>query len=280
MNKRRWVLVSIAIIFTIVGWASSWVFADPSETEKAAQQLKMASEYAVEGIRNFDYNEDGTTDTLVIYGKKENKADIYVEDIQVALIDGETSAVKRSQLESFSGYEPKIYALTDFTGDQKPEVFLGADTGGSGGYSTYAILDFNQNSAVNIFTADIAEGLKIRGKYLDGFQALIEVEPIQRAFKMDFKGKKAFYLEHQIYKADGTYIGDQGESGTPNEIFGYPFGSLEAQDVDGDGISELLGSQRLIGVNNIERLSHVDSVLSYKEGKWQCVEASYRTYIR
>lgn len=279
MNKRQLVIIAVAIIFTAVGWASGWVFADKSEADKLSSQLQLAKNYYILGIRNGDLSGDGKTDTVVIYGKKEKADDWFSEAINVAFIDGATQAVKKSQLKDFSGYEPQIQVLTDFNGDQKPEVFLSAATGGSGGYSNYAIIDFAQNTAQNILTPDVAEGLKITGKYMDGFKAVIQLVSTGESFTIDISAQKAFYLETKMYQADGKFIGDQNE-GSGNEIFGYPFGLLEAMDMDGDGISELVGTQRLIGTNNVERLSQVDSTLKYVSGKWQCVEASYRTYIR
>jgi hypothetical protein len=279
MNKRNFVIVAVAII-TAIGWASGWVFAEPSETEKMNQTLQLPKDYYVLGIRNGDLSGDGTTDMVVIYGKKEKEEDIFVEDINVAFIDGATQAVKKSQLKEFTGYEPQIETLVDFTGDQKPEVYIAANTGGSGGYSNYAIIDFAQNVAKNILTPDIAGGLTIKGKYLDGLKAEVMLVETGEKFSIDLKARHKDYIEWKVYDKSGKYIGDQGVEGTANEIFGYPFGSLEAIDIDADGISELMGTQRLIGTNNVERLSHVDSVLQYKNGKWNCIEASYRTYIR
>ncbi len=280
MNKRNIVIVAVAIIFTIVGWASGWVFADKSEKEKLSEQLQLPKNYYIQGIRNGDLSGDGKTDTVVVYGHKENADDWFSDQINVALIDGATQAVKKSQMKDFSGYEPQIKVLTDFNGDQKADVFLAANTGGSGGYSSYAIIDFGQNTAQNILTPDVAEGLAIKGKYRDGLKADIELVDTGERFNIDISAQKAFYLETKMYNDSGKFIGDQGDRGALNEIFGYPFSLLEAVDVNGDGVSELMGTQRLIGTNNVERLSHVDSVLQYKNGKWQCIEASYRTYIR
>ncbi len=281
MNKRNLVIVLVAMIFTFVGWASGWVFADPSETEKMAQMLKLPPNHYVQGIRNADIGSDGITDTVILYGMKEKPEDLFVTEINVATIDGATQAVKKSKLVDFTGYEPRIDAIVDFTGDQKPEIFIGSATGGSGGYSTYAVIDFNKNVAENILTPEVAEGLSISGKYADGFKAQIQLNETKESFVIDLSSRKKEYIEEwKIFDQTGKFIEGKNETGSANEIFGYPFGALEAIDVNGDGVSELCGTQRLIGVCNAERLSNVDSTLSYEKGKWICIEASFRTYIR
>lgn len=281
-NKRQWVIPAVAVAFTALGWFSGMVFADPSEQDNIAAAIGLEAGSYIEAIRSADMNGDAETDTLVIYGQKEKPADWYSAHIQVAVIDGKTKAVKVSTLEDFSGYEPSIEAITDFTKDGKPEVFIAAATGGSGGYSNYAVIDFNQNKPSNILKPDLAEGLKLKGEYLDGFKASIHLEGTKEPFVVDFTGRKADYIARGVYDASGQFLGIGRESNLslPNEIFGYPFGSLEAIDYDGDGVSELRGIQRLIGVDNTERLSEVTSAFSYGNGGWQLIEASFSTPIK
>lgn len=282
MNKRQWVIPAVAVAFTALGWVSGMVFADPSEQDQIAKQLGLKSGTYIEAIRSADINNDGTTDTVVIYGDKEKQEDWYADHIQIALIDGKSQSVKVTQLEGFSGYEPSIRAISDFTKDAKPEVFVGAETGGSGGYSTYVLIDFNQNKPMNILTPDIAEGLKINGKYMDGFKAKITLEETKETFVVDLSARSADYVEKGVYNKMGKFlgIGEPADNEAINDIFGYPYGSLEAVDWNGDGVSELRGIQRLIGVDNTERLSEVTSRLSYENGKWQLLEASYSTAIK
>lgn len=280
MNKRQWVIPAVAVAFTALGWASGMVFADPSEQDQIAKQLGLKAGTYIEAMRNADINNDGATDTVIIYGDKEKKEDWFSENIQVAIIDGKTKAVKVSELKEFSGYEPSVEAIVDFTGDGKPEVFIGAATGGSGGYSTYAVIDFNQNKPVNILTPDVAEGLKIKGQYLDGFKAKITLEETKETFQVDLSARSAEYIEKGVYDKAGKFLGIGEGTDLANEIFGYPFGSLEAVDWDGDGVSELSGIQRLIGVDNTERLSEVTSRLRYENGSWKLLEASYSTAIK
>lgn len=281
-NKRQWVIPGVAVAFAALGWISGMVFADPSEQDQIEKALGLGRGSYIEAIRSADVSGDGQTDTVVIYGKKETPEDWYSEAIQVAVIDGKTKAVKVSALEAFSGYEPRIEAIADFTKDGKPEVFIAAATGGSGGYSNYAVINFNQNKPLNLLTADMAEGLKLKGRYLDHFKAAIALEDGSGQFVVDFSGRKDTYVQRGIYDASGRFLGlGQGsEMAVANEIFSYPFGSLEAVDWDGDGVSELRGVQRLIGVDNTERLSEVTSRLSYENGSWQLVEASFSTPIK
>lgn len=282
VNKRQWVIPAVAVAFAALGWASGMVFADPSEQDQIVKQLGLKSGTYIEAIRNADLNNDGIMDAVIVYGNKEKKEDWYSDQIQVATIDGKTQSVKVSALKDFSGYEPSIRAVADFTGDGKPEVFIGADTGGSGGYSSYAIIDFNQNKPMNLLTPDISEGLSIKGQYLDDFKAALSLVETKERFLVDLSARKASYIERGIYDTEGKFLGIGKESGLamPNEIEGYPFGSLEAIDWDGDGISELVGIQRLIGVDNTERLSEVTSRLRYENGSWKLLEASYSTAIK
>ncbi len=283
MNIRKWMIPSVAVSFALIGWASGFVFADKGEQQKLLEQLNLPKDYYAQAVRTIDMNLDGTMDKVILFGQKEKPDDWYVTNLNIAVIDGKTKAVRKSLLKEFGGYEPVIEAIGDFTADQKPEVFISAGTGGSGGYSSYAILDMSANEPQNIFDESISEGLKISGHYEDGFKANIRLENSGESFTVDLSKKKQNYMEDKVYDASGKFIGnlpDKDGSVYDYTISGYPFSSLEAVDWDGDGKLELMGSQRLIGVNNVERLSNVDSVLTYDDKKWTMMEASYRTYLK
>lgn len=284
MDVRKLIIPGVMVSFALAGWASGMVFADLSENERLAGQIGLPKGHYIEGIRSADLNLDGNTDTVVLYAEKEKENDWFAKSVGLAVIDGATESVKKMKVSGFLGYEPIIQGVGDFTSDQKPEIFLSATTGGSGGYSAYAIIDFSFNEPVNILTPDVAEGIAVEGRYLDHWKAALKLTETGEQFQVDLSSMKSDYIEWGIYDARGYLNKVDGEGNLvaleERMISGYPFSLLTMMDTDGDGIYELMGSQRLIGVNNIERLSTVDTTLSYLDGKWQVVEASYRTYIR
>lgn len=284
MDVRKLIIPSVMAIFALAGWASGMVFADPNENERLAESIDLAKGHYIEGIRSSDLNLDGITDTIILYAEKEKENDWFAKSVGLAVVDGATQAVKKVKVADFLGYEPTIQGVGDFTSDQRPEVFLSAATGGSGGYSSYAVIDFSLNVPRNILTPDVAEGLGIEGHYLDNWKAAVQLTSTGEQFQVDLSSKKADYMEWGIYDEKGHLKNVDAEGNKVEqsslEIYGYPFSLLTMLDTDGDGVYELVGSQRLIGINNVEKLSTVDTTLSYLNEKWQVVEASYRTYIR
>jgi hypothetical protein len=275
MNKKVIVLVGIgAMVFTTLGWGISNVYALKDGNEEIKQTLRLEKNAYILSMRNADMNNDGATDTVVLYGAKQNEEDIFMDTMNTAVIDGKTNAVKKSTLNEFSGYDPKI-SIYDFTGDGKPDVLLSAASGGSGGYFSNALIDFSRDVATNLMQEDAASGLKMSGKYVDDFKVKMNIPELGKAFTVDVTVNKQDYIDDKFYDKNGKYTG-----GSDVTVEAYPFAALTPIDFDGDGTYELSGTQRLLGRNNAERISNVTSILNYADGKWNYSSAEYSTYIK
>ncbi|MGN7469381.1 hypothetical protein [Brevibacillus sp. SAFN-007a] len=63
-------------------------------------------------------------------------------------------------------------------------------------------------------------------------------------------------------------------------MYSYPFGSLKPIDTDGNGTYELVGEQRIVGMDNTDTVSRITSVWSYQgDGKWKPREVEYSTFL-
>ncbi len=50
--------------------------------------------------------------------------------------------------------------------------------------------------------------------------------------------------------------------------------------MDGNGTFELVGEQRIVGMNNTDTVSRINSVWGYQgEGKWNPWEVEYSTFL-
>ncbi len=59
----------------------------------------------------------------------------------------------------------------------------------------------------------------------------------------------------------------------------YPFPKLEPVDYDFDGVKELRGFQRIVGICNADMLSYLESVWKFEDSQWKMISLQYSTFL-
>ncbi|HZG79261.1 MAG TPA: hypothetical protein VEZ13_00660, partial [Brevibacillus sp.] len=99
---------------------------------------------------------------------------------------------------------------------------------------------------------------------------------LEKPLTIDVSANKDVYVAAKLYDQAGKI--QKGNEETT--VYSYPFGALTPIDMDGNGTFELVGEQRIVGINNTDTVSHINSVWGYQgEGKWNPWEVEYSTFL-
>jgi hypothetical protein len=240
--------------------------------------LNIPQEASILAVEQGDVTGDQTNDTILLVGQPLQDNPSFYTFLTVVVRDGKTgkfSTLPDGKVKAYlRGYEPALF-LGDFTGDKTKDVMVSVVTGGSGGTSNYLIATWNRNRPQIIFGENENAGLRIKGKYLDGFKAELYSEVLKKTFLVDVSGLKKGYIEANVYDASGKLIYVDPNPKNPYDIFSDPFSSLTPVDADGDGVYELRGQQSVWGPFHYLTFTTVESYWKYKNGKWDVTDASY-----
>lgn len=241
----------------------------------AASQLKMDKNSYVIDQKAEDVNGDKTADTVYLIGVKEKQDDIFASDMTIVVQDGKTKTYVSTKLKDMDGYEGKL-TLLDFTGDHVADAFVQTATGGSGGFANYEIVTFAGNKANVIFGEKENEGIRFEGTFVDGFKVEGKGTHLDQPLTIDVSANKDLYVTAKLYDKGGKVAAEDVDK----NVYSYPFGSLTPIDMDGNGTYELVGEQRIVGMNNADTVSRIHSVWGYQgEGKWNPWEVEYSTFL-
>lgn len=265
-------MVGIALTIAII-FGKGLISEAAKDTTDYAKLFHLEKGTIIAKMNKFDVNKDQVKDTVILYGKRiDGAASIFLDHMNVAILDGKSKKIQKSALVEFSGYEPS-WDWKDFTGDGKFEVLLSSATGGSGGYVNTALWNFyGTGSGMDLLKDGAA--LELRGAYVDGYKIEMNIPLLKKQFTVDVSANKDFYQESKIYDQNGKYID------TPVDVQGNGFVGLKAVDRDGNGVFELEGIQRLFGHFNIERISYVTTESHWEEGRWVFDGIEYNTFVQ
>lgn len=203
-----------------------------------------------------DVNGDGLEETLILTGKKPYGEDGFVEDITLTIKNEKSGVNIKVKPQSNAGYAPYLF-IGRFKEDIIPQVLLGIDSGGSGGYYFYYIYSFKNNitkvifdydkfNEDNVYTAIYENNYKVRVKSEKGdLQGIIDLTSI--------RDKK--YLE-ELYDSNGKLK-------KPINGGVLALGYLSPLILDSSNIFKLLTGQRIIGLYNVDTLGAVESILEW-----------------
>lgn len=235
--------------------------------------MKMGEKAYVIDYKLEDVTGDQVKDNIVLVGTKENKEDMFVDNLNVIVQDGKTKKYTKATYKYFGGYDCEdMMFVGDFNSDKVNDVMVSAPTGGSGGIVDHMIATFKDNKPSVIFTDKENEGVKIDGKYIDGYKAEIEFKDLNKKIELDVSANKKSYEETKIYDNNGKLLQEV-------EPWMNAFSKVEAIDYDCDGVYELRGYQRIVGTCNADTISYVESVLKFENNKWQTKELNYSTFL-
>lgn len=275
---------TLCICFLLLG--TTVEAAPPSPEFKVGERLSvqgitLPEETSIIDVQKGDVTGDRANDTVLLVGQKAKDNPSFYPFITVVVQDGKTgrfSTPPDSQTKEYlRGYEPKLF-LGDFSGDKLQDVMVTVATGGSGGTYNHLIASWKNNNPHVFFGEKENQGLKIRGKYLNGFKAELYSETLNQTFIVDVSGLKDEYIDAKVYDANGTYIYQDPNPGRRQDgyvIFSDPFALLVPVDVDNDGVYELRGEQSVWGPFHVLTFTTVKSTWKYKNKKWDITDAQY-----
>lgn len=243
--------------------------------------LNLPQEMKVIAIQKADITGDGAEDDVLLVGKTLPDNPAFYDQLSVVVRDGKSGKLSvlpdGKNKQYLRGYEPKLF-LGDFTGDKLSDVMVTLATGGSGGTYNHLIASWRNNRPAVIFGETENEGLKIKGKYLDGFKAELFSAVLNKTFMVDVSGFKRTFIQANVYDESGKYIyvnPYRGKNAQQYDIFSDPFFSLVPVDVNSDGVYELQGKQNVWGPFHVFTITTVTSLWKYKNGKWNVTDAEY-----
>lgn len=138
---------------------------------------------------------------VALYGTYENKG-LYAQKINIVVTQRETGEeVARITPEQDAGYLPAIL-LADFTGDGTEEIYLGMDSGGSGGFGFAYIYALSSGSTETLFDFSKVP-MPYAAQYEDGYRMSVSDDSAALQYSLDISARGEEYLSG-LYTEDGT----------------------------------------------------------------------------
>lgn len=240
----------------------------------AVEELNLGKNAYVLGFEAADVTGDAIEDQVILVGQKlTSKDDIYAENINIVVQDGKSKQYAKATYENFCGYYSGELFIGDFTGDKVNDVMALAGTGGSGGIVLHLIATFKDNQPAVIFSEKDNAGAQFKGKFVDGFKVELENKSLlDKKITLDVRVNEQDYVKLGIYDKDGNLLAE-------SEAIISAFAQLKPIDYNHDGVYELQGIQRVIGIWNADTISHLDSIWGFDDAKWNIQQLKYTTYI-
>lgn len=283
MNKKWMKPVTFLLLagaVAVVGWTVPNAKVAHADSEKgklfaAAADLKLNKNTYVIDQKSADINGDKVDDLVYLVGEKEQADDIYSSNMNVVVRDGKSKAYSKTDNKDLGGYEGEL-TLVDFTGDHAADVFVKTATGGSGGIYNHVVATFENNQPAVIFGEKDNEGIHFEGKFVDGFKVEGKGTKLEQPLSIDVSANQEEYVAAKLYDKAGKVVQTEDVS-----VYSYPFGALTPIDMDGNGTYELVGEQRIVGMDNTDTVSRIHTVWGYQgEGTWNLWEADYSTFLK
>lgn len=268
MNKK---ITTLFLTGVLAVSSLSIVYAAPKKAGQGKGLVLSKGQYVIEQ-KQADVNGDKIEDTVFLIGEKDKKEDIYNKNIMVKVVDGKKNQVKDIKFKDFGGYEGELF-LGDFTGDKVSDIMVTTSTGGSGGIVNTRIATIKDNKVKEIFKEEDNQGLNFTGEFVDGFKAELKDLKNNEEIILDVSAFKDMYVEGKIYDKDGKLL-EKVEPWTD------PFSMIDAVDMDGDGVYELKGYQKISGSCHANTISRINTIWKYENEKWNIKEADYSTFLK
>lgn len=205
---------------------------------------------------------DVAASKIVLIGTYQNKG-IYAEKIRIEIRDIETQkTILTINPKTNEGYKPSIILANfkDENDDATEQIFLGMDSGGSGGYGYFYVFDVESGKSEIVFDYE-KWNKSFTANYENNYKVKISEEgkPKNQSFTIDITNRSKDYL-NEIYNSNGTLKSTptKGDVSAINYIFPYYNSS--------QGKFQLQVFQRITGIYNADGLGNVVTFFDiYKE---------------
>jgi hypothetical protein len=260
-------LKKVLASFAIVGMVTAvTVFGGVTSAKAEAQsaiQNKLQETIPAQVIQTneLDVTGDGKADKVTLFGTKQDANSPYYNSLAVAVASEGHNDIA---IPLEGGYNPRIQ-FCDFNGDKLPEIYVSAETGGSGGLSNYCIYSVQNNAAVAI---PIPAPLHVTAIFQKNYVVNMKIEEIGKTFLVRIKDKKSDYDQAGVYK--------NGKLLKPIAVSVNPFNELKPIDINKDGVCELQGIQRITGLYNADTIGYAASLWKWQQDRWVLVSAEVR----
>ena len=218
-----------------------------------------------------DVDGDGNDEDVLLMGNRVVSGSHFMGNLYVVIKDRKNGQVKGYIRPVDCGGYDSFLTLTDVTGNGVANVLITSLTGGSGGIVDCRILDFSEGKAEEIFTRENNMGIACLGKYLPQYKAELTFPTSGKTIVLDLPGEQDMYRYLSVYDDDGQ-VKDSGVRPYIQNLC-----SVVALDVDNDGTSEVVTSQRVVGATNFDTLGYVRTIWKYMAGSWQVKRTNFYT---
>ncbi|MHC1717919.1 MAG: hypothetical protein AB9883_04620 [Acidaminococcaceae bacterium] len=220
-----------------------------------------------------DVDGDGQEEKVLLMGNKFSNDSHYYTKLYLLVRDALTDNIKGAIRPSIAGGYDASLRLADVTGNGVDDILIAAPTGGSGGIVDYRIIDFTDNKPREIFTAEDNQGVQIGGTYLPDYKVRITFGDKGKEVVMSVPTDLGFYGYLKIYDDEGNLLKDYYHP------YGQYLSGLLLLDTDGDGVSEVITTQRIVGLNNTDTLGYVRAVWRYTAAAWQLDNYTFQSKL-
>lgn len=181
--------------------------------------------------------EEGKRDRVLLYGKYPNKG-FFTEGIYIEVRDGATDDfIARFIPPVDSGYKPSVM-LGKFTERKTEQIFLGIDSGGSGGFQYSYVFSASDKKPETLWNFE-RWNKSYQAQFEDGYRFTVKDTDSKTFWTADVSGKNSAYLT-KIFQEDGSLIAPlSGDVSGVNAVFPFyhsvseRFGLLITQSVTG-----------------------------------------------
>ena len=236
---------------------------EEAEVEETKTEVKFdvketinITEYDVVDSKNVDVNLDKIDDEIVLL-KHKTKGETDLLSKVLVINDGKT----KEQLTYYDAGFMRVGIVDtyDFSSDGIPEIILETNTGGNSGGSAN-VIGYNGKEFVDIEFA--GEG-NIVTKKSDGFKVTLVEDSKNTYIENVFSGEvKQGLLELGSYLHDGGFMRNWG-------TWQKNVSGAVLEDIDGDGIKEILIESYMTGASNADSIIDMQRVYKYTENKFE-----------
>ncbi len=260
MKKKLFTTAVLMVLACIVLAVSSQAATPGNRAEY--RKLELPRDYQIGDVAVGDVTGDGICDVVFLIGEKYAPDSYYLKEHRIVLIDGASLAETTLSLGADSGgYEGEL-TLGKVSTTKAQDILVGLPTGGSGGITNYYLISCAEGKPTILAGPDVlTEGLHFQVSLMDDFIVSVKNGDLDKTYLLDLKELPSSEdtlseVYKDIYSASGKLL-------KPEEGFVDPSSMVELGDIDGDGISEL------IGYHSIWVVYHANSIgMARPSWKW------------